>query len=315
LNPYDPRLRAQGDFSAAINLAEGFSHRQSSLMKSAHKRFNFDAFQESFEQYRVKAFRATCQMEEENYGDPLEAIQTEHNLEWNLRMMYLRLLFGIETFGYGEFTKALVDGFKAFEGSLNKLTYVDDFDLYYSPAYSHLTSFYEVFCLLAKDVKTDTNRADRERLQLMLQGTPKMIFDRGAQPKDEKDVQKIVRETLSHYFPDLVAEVPIPKTFKTYRPDFGIPSLKTAIEYKFVDSGKDWKTCLGGIFEDSKGYHGTQDWRYFIAVIYITKAFCTPAQLQAEMERAGMPSNWTIFTVTGDGKRQEKTPPQKPEAR
>jgi hypothetical protein len=107
-------------------------------------------------------------------------------------------------------------------------------------------------------------------------------------------------------FPDTVRELPIPQVSKTYKPDIGIPHLQVAIEYKFCDTADELKTCLEGIYADTKGYAGSKDWTNFLAVLYCTGPFMTEAQLHEEERRVGMPSSWELLLVTGQGERKTK---------
>lgn len=276
-------------------------------MGTSSERFSFKTFKENFEKYRSQAFKNICEIEScGDVGDNWGVHLNEEALAWNLKMMHLRLLFAFETFGYVEFIKTFKDGFERFSAELGTLVWHDDADQYHSPAFSYLVDFYNVFSLLAQSAEEESGRTDREKLQLMLQGAPRMVMEEGADPKNEAEVRRIVGFVLGHCYPDLQKEIPVKGIFKDYKPDFGIPSLETAIEFKFVDSELQLKNCLGGIYEDEKGYKGTKDWKHFIGVIYMTDAYAAPAQVKAEEKRVKMPKNWTLLLVNGKGKRLEK---------
>src|SRR5690606_25373570 len=98
------------------------------------------------------------------------------------------------------------------------------------------------------------HQISKKYLEQILKGTPKILSDRCIEPENEKEVRKEVYGIMIHIFPDTVREIPIAKVAKTYKPDIGIKSLKCAIEYKFVDTAKEAKSALGGIFEDIMGY-------------------------------------------------------------
>jgi hypothetical protein len=59
---------------------------------------------------------------------------------------------------------------------------------------------------------------------------------------------------MSFSFRDVTREIPVPKIFKTYKPDIGVPSLMVAAEYKFIDSHQEAKNALDEIYADMKGY-------------------------------------------------------------
>lgn len=109
--------------------------------------------------------------------------------------------------------------------------------------------------------------------ETVLQNTPKIIERGGLMPSSEAEVREAVRGVLQLAFRDVVREVPIPKSIKTYRPDIGVPSLMAAAEYKFIDSRQEAKAALEGIYADMRGYAGHHAWRSFYAVLYMTENF------------------------------------------
>jgi hypothetical protein len=71
-----------------------------------------------------------------------------------------------------------------------------------------------------------------------------------------------------------------------------VRSLKAAVEYKFVTSEQEARSALGQIYEDIYGYAGSADWTRFCAVIYMTDAFLTQAQVDAEWQLTDVPHCW-----------------------
>jgi hypothetical protein len=110
--------------------------------------------------------------------------------------------------------------------------------------------------------------------------------------------------TLIHVFPDTGREVPIAKVSKCYKPDIGVPSLKAAIEFKFADTDAELKKSIGGIYEDVAGYGGSEDWRHFYAVFYMTDAFITQHQVEAEFKVSKVDRQWKPIVVQGRGSRK-----------
>ena len=109
---------------------------------------------------------------------------------------------------------------------------------------------------------------------------------------------------MIHIFPDTVREIPIGQVTKTYKPDLGVRSLKAAAEYKYVVTDVEAKTIIGGFYEDMRGYAGSDDWKHFYAVVYMTKPFFTLQQIKAEFDHVAADRNWTPVLVHGDGKRK-----------
>ncbi|MEQ9927977.1 MULTISPECIES: hypothetical protein [Pectobacterium] len=158
------------------------------------------------------------------------------------------------------------------------------------------------------EVNIDAVLIDEKRSQLerILINTPKIVKDRNIEPQNETAVKKCVYELLIHVFSDTVKEISIAKETKTYKPDLGVKSLKCAVEYKFADSEQEVKTAIGGIYEDMKGYDGSEDWTFFYAVIYMTDAFFTTEQILSELSIDSKNQNWKPILVFGKGHRKSR---------
>lgn len=196
-----------------------------------------------------------------------------------------------------------IDGFKIYHSELYYVPYIgilsnsvlDQIQIYISALISQ--SIFE----------TGESKLDeaRDLLERILIGTPKIISDNNLEPNNEKDVRNAVYKLLIHVFPDTVREIPISKISKSYKPDIGIKKLKTAIEYKFADSAEEMKKCIGGIFEDIKGYEGSEDWKTFYAVIYQTDQFMMQSQIDEEFNLSKVGKNWKPILVYGKGERKK----------
>lgn len=109
---------------------------------------------------------------------------------------------------------------------------------------------------------------------------------------------------MIHVFPDTVREVPIPKVTKTDKAAIGIRSIKSAIEFKFVDSEQEAKTAIGGIYEDVCGYEGSEEWKNFYAVSYMTDHFFTLQHIEAEFQDSNITAKWKPILIYGKGSRK-----------
>jgi hypothetical protein len=94
---------------------------------------------------------------------------------------------------------------------------------------------------------------------------------------------------------------------KTYKPDIGIRSLKSAAEYKYAVTEEEARKIIGGFYEDMRGYAGSEDWKYFYAVVYMTKPFFTLQQIQAEFHHVEADKNWVPILVHGEGRRKQRS--------
>ena len=257
----------------------------------------------------VNALSASTQSAWAVFNDYAQALMTspseperyEELLSFRIRSLYVRVAFALEALELRSLLDELEKGFKPFRKNPTILA-SDWLGEPYPRALVYLDDF--VSALRASVGKTGEATAGLVQLERILLGTPKLIRDRGITPRNESMVRNAMYELLLHPYPDTVRDVRLPKVSKTYKPDIGIPSLKAAIEYKFVDNDRDAKTAIGGVYEDVKGYAGSADWKHFFAVFYLTAAFVTPAQVDAEFKLSGVDHSWKPLLVTGGGRRR-----------
>lgn len=57
-----------------------------------------------------------------------------------------------------------------------------------------------------------------------------------------------------------------------------------------------------------RGYAGSEDWKHFFAVVYMTDAFFTQQQIMAEFKHTKADDNWKPILVIGKGARKKKVP-------
>lgn len=148
-------------------------------------------------------------------------------------------------------------------------------------------------------------RIERRVLARMLRQTAHYLDAINKVPTREKDVQDALQPALRLAFPDVIREPPIPKQTKTYRPDFGIDSIASAVEVKFADDKQKAKSAIGELYEDMKGY-AASEFTLFIGLVYLTGAFLSQDQVDAEMKKVDTPKNWRVYLVFGDGKPKSK---------
>jgi hypothetical protein len=142
--------------------------------------------------------------------------------------------------------------------------------------------------------------------ETILENTPKIIQRANLTPKNETQVKQKIREVLGYAFRDIVREIPIPKSLKTYRPDIGVRSLMAAAEYKFISSETEAKAALDGVYTDMRGYAGHSDWRSFYAVLYMAAPFYTQKDVEQEFQLVRAELSWTPMVLVGPGERRPK---------
>lgn len=150
------------------------------------------------------------------------------------------------------------------------------------------------------DVKTE-----RRLLARMLRQTAHYLDEIKNAPTKEKDIQDALQPALRLAFPDVIREPPIPKQTKTYHPDFGIDSIATAVEVKFANNKQKAKSAIGELYEDMKGY-AASEFTLFNGLVYLTGAYLSQDQVDAEIMKVDTPKNWRIYLVFGDGKPKSK---------
>ena len=123
-------------------------------------------------------------------------------------------------------------------------------------------------------------------------------------PSSEKDVHIRVEGTLKAYFPDLKTEPSLTKPIKNFKPDTGLPSIKTLIEFKFISTDKEAKVVADEILADTRGYY-SKDWKQFLYVIYETHRIRPEAEWNDLLRECGVDSNTNAIVLSG-------TPPTTP---
>lgn len=252
--------------------------------------------------------------EEVDYYDEENDLKKER-LKDVFELIKLKIEFAYEFLELPKMSEIFQSELKEYEGKYEILEFMPYIDVFYSPVNWILKRHLKALTSHIK-IETDSefeNTNSKILLEQILRGTPKMMFDREIEPSNEAEVRKEVYNVLIHVFPDTVREIPIAKVSKTYKPDIGVKRIKSAIEYKFVDSETEAKTAIGGIFEDIQGYEGSEDWTTFYAVIYMTDNYMTQDQVDAEFKLSKVPHHWKPIVVYGKGERKErkKTVPNK----
>lgn len=232
----------------------------------------------------------------------------ENRLAEILEVVKLKIEFAHEYLGLIKLTEKLTEDLKKYDRNYGELQFEEVYEVFFSPVKYILTKHLNV---LTSHVKIETESEyeytnSMMLLEQMLRGTAKMLFDRKIEPTNEAQVRNEVYKNLIHVFPDTVREIPISKVSGTYKPDIGVKRLKSAIEYKFVDSAHEAKIAIGGIFEDIMGYSGSADWTMFYAVIYMTDNYMTQDQVEAEFKLSNVPHHWKPIVVFGKGSREAK---------
>ncbi len=117
-------------------------------------------------------------------------------------------------------------------------------------------------------------------------------------PKSEKDVHDRIESILSCIFPDLKHHPILTKPIKNFEPDTGIPSIKTLIEYKYLNKDNKDKIIVDQILADTRGYH-SHEWEQFIYVIYEEKRFRSEKEWNQLLKECGIEENTKVIVLLG----------------
>jgi hypothetical protein len=229
----------------------------------------------------------------------------ERSFAHTLQRIYLKVSVGLELMQMPMLLTEFRDGWRKVVGrNSTRMEMNSTADFAYSPVLNYLRNY--ISALYAGFGVRDASQERTALLVQLLKQTGLMIHRDKILPRNEAEVRRALYVHLRYVFGDLVREIPIAKPSKTYKPDFGVKSLRSAIEYKFVDSETEAKRVLGEIYEDIHGYTGSEDWSEFYAVIYQTDLFLTEHVIDAEWDMSDVPQHWHPILVSGAGARTKK---------
>lgn len=278
--------------------------------------FNFRHFRDNIEEDLREARNLVSSLSEyfnyphsakEFYFDEKKDFD-ETTLQFYIDRAILKLKFALEYLQLDNLHKDLIAGLSKYQTYHDEFEHISYVGVFTNPVVDIIQMYVDAICSQLDPAETVKSKIEEENslLERILLGTPKLISDSKIKPSNEAEIRNIVYKLLIHVFPDTVREIPISKISKVYKPDIGVRKLKAAIEYKFADSLSELKTCIGGIYEDVKGYAGSEDWTTFYAVIYQTDHFLTQSQVEEEFRLSGVEHNWKPILVYGKGARVKK---------
>jgi len=191
------------------------------------------------------------------------------------------------------------------QSGLRKFKYYPEHDAVGSKAFDYLDAVIDgIRAIGSGSVEKSDDQGERQQLERLLERTAYILQRRNVVPKKESEIQRVMDEYLeSMYGAEYRRQFSIPGVVKNFRPDSGIRSLETVIEFKLAKDVDGLKAATSGLFEDASGYKASNDWKRYYSVIYMTGAYGTREQLLAEFDRAGM-IDWTPILVTGVGQPQ-----------
>lgn len=229
---------------------------------------------------------------------------TNQNLLQAAESLYFLIFALIESKGLLEFLKLFTKEFGARMKDINQLVEEyeelesgDDMSLIYIDLLKFLNP------ISSKRIPIDhINRSGIEYLERILKNTDRFLTISKTIIKKEADIYNAVRPFIDIFFSKTMSAngYAILNKLKVYRPDIFIPSLKCAVEYKFIKQEKEIAKCISEIADDTIGYKekiGTSEFVLFYSVFYIKGTNLTEDRFHELWTERKYPSSWKAIPV------------------
>jgi hypothetical protein len=143
----------------------------------------------------------------------------------------------------------------------------------------------------------------RRDLTSLLRQIPQILDFGKIDVKKENDVDKALFRFLQLLFDGVVDKPIVPAEVKCYKPDTGVISLRSLIEYKYIDSEKKLGEVIDQINADIPAYSRTRDWSWFYIVFYMEEKY---SQIDDVFKRfEDLPYIWKFLIVMPNGEAFE----------
>ncbi|NRT13626.1 hypothetical protein [Flavobacterium sp. 14A] len=137
-------------------------------------------------------------------------------------------------------------------------------------------------------------------LENILENTAVILKDLNKIPKSETEVYNAVKVICKGVFPTAnYPTTPFISIAQEYKPDILLPSLNTAIEYKYARTEEKLKATIDQILVDVVGYSNHSTYKLFYAVFYVTGDFWGRKKFNEIWKEKGFPKNWIGIYVVG----------------
>ncbi|WEK36153.1 MAG: hypothetical protein P0Y53_01450 [Candidatus Pseudobacter hemicellulosilyticus] len=235
--------------------------------------------------------------------DMVNGTDRHDNIEWlfhGTRRLYYKICLFLELRGLNaylemfrsRYANAVYDRDDSLQGSM--LRYSE-----YEPSMIILEEFRD-FLSVFPDVRSREREKSTDRLRMILDNTRSILTQTNTQPENEAKVYNAVRWFIDVVYPSTRhgGSTRFQKKFTNYKPDILIPELQSAVEYKYVRSGKSFGTYLDQLKTDADSYTGDPDYKYFYAVVYFENSGeLSPHGFNHGVTEKQFPDNWTVIAV------------------
>lgn len=137
-------------------------------------------------------------------------------------------------------------------------------------------------------------------LENILSSTSVILSDLKIIPKSETEVYNGVKHVINSTFPDYIGLTEsFYKQAKHYKPDVLIPSINTAVEYKFARNKERLIKTIEEILIDVNGYSDHSLYKIFYAVFYVSSGVVNNERFKVIWDSYDFPLNWKPILVIG----------------
>lgn len=233
--------------------------------------------------------------------DPADLTKLEDRLAVELKQAAKYIAIYLDMLGLTDTRTDFLVQWEKLGSDYGKTEWIDEYDHVQSIPLNLLYNYYNALRLTAEPNSPESLEKDplHKLLEYTLHCTALVMKNFGKKPTREHDIQEVMNKHLETVFSDYVTNITINKPISGFRPDGGVISLKSAIEFKFCDNMDAVKEAFRGITEDLSGYAGSHDWTTFYSVVYQTEAFTTEHRFQKSLRLTGNAEKWIVIVVTG----------------
>jgi len=249
----------------------------------------------------ITDLRASIQAANRRWDDQLFLENEWANASWYIEQCFIKLLAIVESLGLSQLHDMILSEYISIketgDGFLASGNTPD------GESYSTVTSKLRQFLGTIQQFfpSDEPTRVTKDLLQI-IRDIHYTITDTALfqdVPQNEKDVHLRIEGILKCVFPDLKHEPTLTKQVKSFKPDTGIPSTGTLIEYKYLARKDDIKVIADQILADTRGFT-SRDWKTVVYVIYETKRLKREEDWVTLLRESGVPENTTVVVLSGE---------------
>ncbi|MFH0988506.1 MAG: hypothetical protein V1799_00645 [bacterium] len=225
---------------------------------------------------------------------------------WSIETAFLMTLSLVESLGLHKLHQMLLSDFRKIKNSKEGFSKDEQDEFTEEPYPVHLSKLRQYLHSIESFFPDDKDTIVSKDVLNILRDIHYTIADKtlfGCAPSSEKDVHLRIEGILKPLFPDLKHKPSLTKQIKNFEPDTGIPSIRTLIEYKYLDSKKSIPVLADQILADTRGYV-SKEWNRFIYVVYETNRFRSEKDWNQLLAQSGLSDNSVVVVLSGEPSRK-----------